>query len=361
MNKKIVIGLVIIVVAIGAFFALKTPQKSADTQPVKIGVVLPLTGNAGFLGEAAQKAAQMALEDAGKTTYSYQLMFEDDGFDPKKTVTAVNKLISLDKVSALITFGSGTSNAAAPISENSKIPRFGLASDPTSAKGNYNYIHWTPPFKEGELIVKTIKEKGYKNVAIIDVNHPGPLAVSDAVVGSLKKENVNMVAREMTNVGDKDFRTLINNLKSKNPDIIVITIFSPEIEILTKQMRELGLNVPVTAAETFEWSDQPQLFEGLWFVSDSQVSGNFAERFEKNYGVNPKPGSAYIYDLVTLLIETQEKADHTLTSEELNDVISKTDSYKSPLFGTVEINDEGIFVTDASVKIMKEGKPELVK
>jgi branched-chain amino acid transport system substrate-binding protein len=360
MNKKIVISLIVILVVIGAFFALKTSQTNTDTQPVKIGIVLPLTGNAGFLGEAAQKAAQMALEDAGNTKYSYELIFEDDGFDPKKTVTSVNKLISLDKVSALITFGSGTSNAAAPLTENSKIPRFGLASDPTSAKGNYNYVHWTPPFKEGELIVKTLIEKGYKNVAIIDVNHPGPLAVSDAVVDSLKKENVNMVAREMTNVGDKDFRTLINNLKSKNPDIIVITIFSPEIEIFTKQMRELGLNVPVTAAETFEWSDQPELFEGLWFVSDSRVDDAFLEAFEAKNGVTPKPGSAYIYDLVTLLVETQEKADHTLTPEELNDVISKTDSYNSPLFGTVSINEDGIFVTGASVKIMKDGKPVLV-
>jgi hypothetical protein len=137
-------------------------------------------------------------------------------------------------------------------------------------------------------------------------------------------------------------------------------MFSPEIEIFTKQMRELGLNVPVTAAETFEWSDQPELFEGLWFVSDSRVDDSFIEKFETKYGVTPKPGSAYIYDLVTLLIETQERVDHTLTSEELNNVISKTDSYKSPLFGTIEINDEGLFITDASVKIMKEGKPVLV-
>jgi branched-chain amino acid transport system substrate-binding protein len=360
MNKKIVIGLVVIVVLVGAFFVFSKSQDTS-TQSMNIGIVLPLTGNAGFLGESAQKAAQMALEDAGKTKYTYQLKFEDDGFDPKKTVTAVNKLISFDKVVSLITFGSGTSNAAAPISEKSQIPRFGLASDPTSAIGEYNYIHWTPPFKEAELITKTIAEKGYKNVTVVTVNHPGPLAVSDVVEKMVKDSGLNLVSREMTNIGDKDFRTTISNIKSKNPDIIVVTIFSPEIELLTKQMRELGVTTPITAAETFEWSDQPELFEGLWFVSDSQVNSDFAKQFETKYGAIPKPGSAYVYDLVSLMIKTQEKSNKVLTSQELNLKISELESYKSDLFGKVEINKDGLFITDASLKIMKNKRAEFIK
>lgn len=356
MNKKIIIGIILIILVVLGVSQYNSSQNSDDLSPVSMGLVLPLTGNAGFLGEAAQKAAQMALEDYGNTKYEYNLVFEDDGFDPKKTVTAVNKLISLNKVSSLITFGSGTSNAAAPITEEAQIPRFGLASDPTSLEGDYNYIHWTPPFMEGELISSEIVKRGYKKVSIVDANHPGPMAVSEAVADSLEKEGVNVVSYDLTNIGEKDFRTVINNIKSKNPDIIVVTLFSPEVEILTKQMRELGLNTPVTSAETFEWSDQPELFEGMWFVSDARVSDEFNQKFEDRFGITPKPGSAYIYDLVYLLIDTQESSDHKLSPQELQEEISKINSYNSTVFGEVPINDQGLFITGASVKKIENGK-----
>ncbi len=363
MNKitKAILAIVAIALIVWGIVAIvEKPSTSSTKATVKIGLVLPMTGNAGFLGESAQNAAELALKDAGVTKNDYKLVFEDDSFDPVKTVTAVNKMISVDHVSSIVTFGSGTSNAASPITEANKIPHFGLASDPTSAKGDYNYIHWTPPFKEGQLLAQELVRRGYKSVSIIGTNHPGTLAVTDSLRQALQGTDVKIVSYDLTNVGDKDFKTVINKVKTANPDIIVLEQFSPEIEITAKQIKELGIKTPVTSVETFAWSNQIGLFEGDWFVADAKVSPAFVAEYKAAYGKNPAPGASYIYDLVTLLVNIQEKSDKPIAAADIPTVLNQMGSYNSALFGNVAIDKDGFFITDASVQIIKDGKAEMV-
>lgn len=361
MKKKIIVGIVVVIILlVGSLFGA-SDKKVDNTEPLKIGLSLPLTGGAAVLGESAKQAAELALKDSGTTRYKYDLVFEDDSFAPTKTATAVSKFINVDRVWAIITFGSGTSNAAAPINQNAKIVRFGTASDPTSAIGEYNFIHWTPAYKEGELLAKEMERRNYKTTAIVNANHPGTTAVAEGLKKALESTTVKLTSYNLTNVGDKDFRTLILQLKKENPEIVATTLFSPEIELFTKQSKELGAKFEITAAESFEWSDQPELFEGMWFVGDSVVPQQFTDKFTKTYGHTPKPGTAYVYDLVSLLIRTQESSNKRLTSSDVAELLNNNGVYDSVLFGKTKIDKDGLFITEASVKIMKDGKPEFVK
>lgn len=360
MSKKIIGIVVIILVVLGIVAITNSNSTPTNKATVKIGITLPLTGNIAFLGEPSKKAAELALKDAGATKYNYELVFEDSQFSPKMAATAASKLINVDKVLAIINFGSGTGQAISPITESSKVTHFSLASDPTVAKGDYNYIHWTPPFKEGDLLAKELIRRGYKKVSIIGTNHAGTMAVTDAVEASLKDSTVEIVSRDITNVGDKDFRTIINNINKIKPDIIVLEMFSPEIEIAARQMKELGLKIPVTSVEALEWSDDPSLFEGDWFISDALTPG-FVARYKMAYSTDPKPGASYVYDLVTFLIKVQENEKTPIKAKDLSKIISDLGEYKSNVFGDIKIDKDGFFVTEASVKIIKDGKAEVVK
>lgn len=90
---------------------------------------------------------------------------------------------------------------------------------------------WTPPFAEGNLLAKELISRGYKRVSIIDTNHTGKLAVSKAIKEALEGSDVQIVSYDLTNVGDKDFRTTILKVKQAKPDIVVLEMFSPEVEI----------------------------------------------------------------------------------------------------------------------------------
>jgi len=363
MNKKLLITIPTVIIVVAIVFVIWKRGSTTipyTATPIKIGLTLPLTGNVAFLGESAKNAAEMAMRDVGKTNYSYALSIEDDAFNPVKSVTAAYKLIAVDGVSYLINFGSATGDAVAPIAESKHVPHFSLASDPTAAVGVYNYIAWTPPFKEGQLLAEEILKRGYKRVSIIDTNHPGTLAVTSSIRAALGSSAAEVVSYDLTTVGEKDFRTIVSKIKKLNPDIVVMEMFSPEIEIAAKQMKELGLNVPLTSVETFEWSDNPRLFEGFWFVSDVRASQKFLDEYTLAYGSAPKPGASYIYDLVTFIIKTQEAQSKVVRPEDVPAVITSMGSYDSPLFGRVAIDADGFFLTEASVKVIKNGKAEYV-
>lgn len=364
MTKKIVSIVVMVVVVISAVIWAAMSNRPNDAgqsaqKVVKIGLAIPLTGNLAFIGEPERKSAELALIDAGNTRYKYDLVFEDSQFSPVLAASAASKLINVDKVLAIIDFGSGIGDAIAPIAEKSQVAHFSLASDPTAAVGRYNYIHWTPPFKEGELLVKELKKGGYKKISIIDTNHPGTLAVTNSVKEGIKGSGIEITSYDLTNVGDKDFRTIIGKIKKAGPDIVILEMFSPEIEIAARQMKELGMKTPVTSVETFEWSDQSSLFEGDWFISDAVTTG-FNEKYKTAYGSDPKPGSSYVYDLVTFLIKLQENSSEPIEAKDLPDVISKIGTYSSPVFGEIKIDKDGFFITEPSVKIIKDGKAVLV-
>jgi len=350
-----IVGIIVVIIIAALVLSNTSPTPVGEKQTVKVGLNLPLTGGLAFLGEPMKKSAELALKDAGVTKYNYELVFEDDQFSPKLSATAASKLINIDKVLAIIEFGSGTGNAINSIAETGKTVEFSLASDPTVAKGVYNYIHWTPPFKEGQLLAQEMIKKGFKKISIIDTNHPGTLAVTNAVKDSLKNSGVEIVSYDITNVGDKDFKTIITKVKKANPDIVFLQMFSPEIEIAARQMKELGIKVPVTSVEAIEWSNDVSLFEGDWFVSDT-VSPNYAAKFKTAYGTDAMAGSAYVYDLVTMLISLQEKSDKVINPADLPGIITKMGTWNSPVFGKVKIDSEGFFITEPSVKMIKDGK-----
>lgn len=376
-TSKIIIALLVIalVVAIGIGASkgdsgnIASNDHADGKQTVAIGLTLPLTGPVAILGEPARKSAELALKDAqtaalangGKgLKYDYKLVIEDDAFNATKAASAANKLINVDKALAIISLGSGTGNSINAIAEKNKTVQFALASDPTAANGEYNYIHWTPASVEGKLMADEMVRRGYKKVALITANHAGTKAVTDSVKASLAGKDIQIVTDDMTNMGEKDFRTIIQKIKRANADIVVLELFSPEIEIAAKQIKEQGLKIPMTSVEAIEWSNEIGLFEGQWFVSDS-IAPNFLSMYKSAYGTDAQAGSTYVYDLVSMLIYLQEKQPAPIKPADLPGIIAKNGDWNSPIFGTLKIDKDGFFNTAATVKVVKGGKALLSK
>ncbi len=335
----------------GDRFLNVSSQNSGDTK-VKIGLLLPMSGDAASLGESAKKSAQLALEEENSTKFEYSLIFEDTGLNPEKSTTAAQKLIADPNLLALINFGSSTSLAVSPIAEQKQISHFAIASDPTASEGNFNFIHWTPPSKEGELMAAEISRRGYKKIAIVEANHPGTVAVGETLVRELEKAGIDIVAREKSSTEDKDIKSLAVKVYATQPDIVVLELFPPNLEMFTEQLRKLGYSKPVTSVEMFDWSNNKSLFEGMWYISDAS-SPEFLQKFESKYGSAPEAGSAYTYDLIKMLINLQETAAVRLSSKQLPELLSQNHKWQSPIFGEVQIDNSGYFMTPASVKVIQ--------
>ncbi len=375
-TSKIIIAILAIALIVWAAMNASESTNTAHNadsnggkQAITIGLTLPLTGPVAILGEPAKKSAELALKDAqaaaltngGKgLKYDYTLVIEDDAFDATKAASAANKLINVDKALAIISFGSGTGNSINAIAEKNKTVQFALASDPTVANGEYNYIHWTPASVEGKLIADEMIRRGYKKVSLVTANHAGTKAVTDSIKAALAGKDIEIVTDDMTNNGEKDFRTIIQKIKRAHADIVVLELFSPEIEIAAKQMKEQGVQIPMTSVEAIEWSNDIGLFEGQWFVSDSIVP-NFLAKYKSAYGIDAQAGSSYVYDLVSMLIYMQEKQTAPIKPADLPGIITANGDWNSPIFGKLTIDKEGFFNTAATVKVVKGGKAVLEK
>jgi len=332
-----------------------------SNETVKIGLVVPLSGNQASSGEIFKKSAQMAFRDIAKKNnkYKYELIIEDDGFEAKKTVSVANKLISVDNVDAIVSFSSHSGNVIAPIAQNNKVIHISLASDDNIAKSTYNFINWTTIEDEVIKMVNKIDDDGVKNLAVLVVNHPATNLMLDYTKKHIADKNTKISYVAKANSGTRDFKTIISKVKSANPDLISLIMFSPEQEIFVKQLRELGVNAPLTSIELFAMSNQKELFNGSWYVDAAVGDENFNNQFKEYANTDNNFGAVFVYDSLNMLNHIYESTN--TKSPEVNRLALENLKIFDGAAGKLRNSKNGIFKSEASVKVIENGKISLLK
>jgi len=369
-TTKTILGLVILIIIVLAIYlgigkkATQVEEKPVAKETVratiKIGAILPLTGGGAMMGDSGRKALLLAKEKLSGTKYNYELIFEDDRLDPGMTASAINKLVGIDKVDAVISFSSGSGNVISPITQQNGVIHCGIASDPNVAKGEFNFIHWTPPAAENEVFVRELQKRGIKKLGILRLNQQGIAAVIDDLKNKIKNTDITIVSDQIFNFGERDFKTLILKVKNENPDIIMLMAFSPELEILAKQIKELGVTTPLTSIEMFEFSEQMDLFEGQWYVQAADALESFTSTYRAKFGDDYKPGAPNAYDCFNLIVNAYEKAgtDPSIKPDRLSviNILHNTKNFNGAL-GVLNVDQDGIIWSKAVVRMIKNGKP----
>jgi branched-chain amino acid transport system substrate-binding protein len=365
MNKtmKVVVGIVVLILAIWGISSLSA-TKSPETKPtIKVGVTLPLTGDVAMLGQSVKKSMELAKSKLPQTTkYNYEFVFEDDQFKPSVGASTANKLISVDKVSALVSFGSPVGNVVSPIAEKSQITHINdFASASSVANGEYNFVHYTPAYEDSKLFISELNKRGIKKLVFFGQNdNPGATALINAFEKDIKNTDIQVLATQKFNTGTRDFRTQIHAVKNLNPDIYVFEVTSPELEILTKQLREAGIKTPITTMEAFEFSDQLSLFEGMWYVNGADPMPWFVDAYTKAYNDSPKFGAANAYDVVNLIVQAAEKAGNGKTiplSTDIKNALAGVKGFDGAVGNNLSIDADGLVISKAVVRVIKDGTP----
>ena len=367
-KNKIVAAVIIVAVAVLGVLAL-SGQKSASAKPtIKIGVTLPLTGDVAMLGQSNKNAILLAQSQLPKNTkYNYELVFEDDQFKPAMGASTANKLISVDGVSALISFGSPVGNAVSPIAEQNHITHINdFASDPHVASGTYNFVDYTPARQDSKAFIAELKKRTIHTLVFFgQQDNPGVGAIiTTFLADSANTPEIKVLSKQMFNTGTTDFRTQIAEVKGLNPDIYVLEATSPELEILTKQLRQAGIKTPVTTMEAFEFSSDLSLFEGMWYINGADPMPWFVDLYTKQYGDSPKFGAANGYDSFNLLVQAAETAGDgktVPTSTQIGQVLSQIQGFNGALGMNMSMGADHLVVSNAVVRMIKNGKPVTIE
>jgi branched-chain amino acid transport system substrate-binding protein len=182
------------------------------------------------------------LELADSELGNIEVVYEDGQGDVKLSLTALKKLLEIDRVSAIFSGFSGVTQACAPTTEASKTILFGLGATAPGLSdiGKYVFRNSISATQEVEAMAKTIyTDLKYRNVALIYSTTETGAGAKEVFAKEFKGK---LVAVESYLEGDKTFSTQLTKIKAQKPEAVFIVGFASEIGLILKQSRELRMD-----------------------------------------------------------------------------------------------------------------------
>jgi branched-chain amino acid transport system substrate-binding protein len=270
---------------------------------------------------AAQMAADEINEAGGINGKKIEITALDDQAKPNVALNAMQKLVS--ETDPLVVLGpdwSGNTLAAMPVAQQNKIPQIcSSKSDKITHEGN-DYIFRvvaTGPFV-GQALVNAAYEKGYRKMAVFYTNTDYGVSGGEGAKAAIEKLGLKPVAYETCNVGDNDFTAQLMRIKNSGADVIIDYSIQVEGAKSLRQMREMGINIPVYGGDAFITPDFAKLvgqdkmegiIAGSAFIASSSEPAvqDFVTKYKEKYGVIPEDHAAPYYDAVKIVAQVIEK------------------------------------------------------
>lgn len=233
------------------------------------------------------------------------------------------------------------------MSDKYKFLHFAVSFDKNIAEGEYNFFNFLLVDEAAKMLAEKIAKDGYKNVALFYHNNPADIGMKKYIVENLDRFGIAHNEYKF-NSGDKDFRMVISEAESKNPDIYIVNGYAPMIDILTSQIKERGIEKKITSLEAFNLTSRKELYDGFWYV------GSGANReFEANFDGMSTFIVGYVYDSIKLITDAYEKSNGSV--DEVIDNLHKVEDYDG-VVGKLFIDKEGIVHSKPHLKIIKNNR-----
>ena len=368
--KKTSIAIVWILTTIFAFVALV--PLNVEGKEIRIGAILPLTGDAGSYGTALKKGMDLALEDintqGGINGKKLVILVEDSQADAGKAVNAFNKLRSADRVPMVLgdMFSAGTL-AIAPIAERRKV----ILLSPTASAveltdaGDFIFRIYPSDIYDGSYLAQYAWTKlQAKTVAIVYMQVASITAVVHVFKDVFEKAGGKVVSLEAYNDSDSDFRGQLVKAKDSNADVIFIPGYLKQMTNLLRQAKELGVKSNFLSISTFF---DPKILdltggaaEGVMFSapafdpkSTSPEMLRFVQAFFKKYNQEPDIIAGYGYDVVNIAATALRSAG-TISAEAIKTALYAIKNYPG-VTGKTTFDGNGDVVKELRMMVVTGG------
>jgi branched-chain amino acid transport system substrate-binding protein len=290
---------------------------------VKIGVVTSATGPTAFVGVSQKNSVALLPKRIGDTTVEY--VYFDDASDPMQTVTTVKKLVTEQRIDALIG-PSGSPNAMGVLEVIAEAQTPVLAPVGTTAvvlpmDARKRWVFKTTQNDDiiGEGLVAHMRKSGVKTLGFIGYNDPYGEAWYRAIVPILQKAGIALIANERYNRQDTSVTGQVLRLKSAAPDAVLVAGVAAAAALPQMQLVDVGYTGRIyqthgAATDDFiriggRKVDGAVMAASMMLVLDQIPESNPAKKiakeyvaaYEKMYGNRPATFGANVYDAGLLL------------------------------------------------------------
>jgi branched-chain amino acid transport system substrate-binding protein len=346
-----------------------------ETSVIRIGAILPMTGDEAEWGKKAQAGIDLALQDFNTENplIHVEVSVQDTKADPKLAYTAAVFLINSDRVISII--GDMTSRntlAAAPVCDSNQVVLITpVASSPLiSTAGEYVYRIYPSDDYEAKVVAGWMISHRLKRAVTVFVNDDYGAALDSRFKEEFQSLGGTLASEVAYQPGTQDFRTYILKLKGKQYDAIYLISFYKDGAVFLRQKLELGNRKPVVGAAALYEKQLIDLAgisaEGLVIphkigfnpMSPDTMTVRFVNEYETRFRDKPDFVVAQAYDAANVILHailhgarTGKEVKTVLDSQEYgkgitgNIAFDSNGDLKSSEFEFLRVHD-GAFVTE---------------
>ncbi len=224
----------------------------AQADPIKVGILTPLTGAGGNDGPRMLKAMQLVFEEVNKAGgvmgRRINAVIEDDQTNPEAAVRAARKLIEVDKVSVILgTWASAVTSAVAPICWESKTFIMTVSgADSISLLPHQGFLVRTQPTSKLQATAHAtyIASLGKRRIGILGIQAPFALATKEHLDNHMKTVGGSVVGHVIYEKDKPSYRSEIDQVMAAKPDFLYLNGYATDTVVVLRDLWKAGIDLP---------------------------------------------------------------------------------------------------------------------
>ena len=359
-------------------FGIALSGPSSAQQSLRIGVSLSITGKqysvqGGYGREGYLLCQKDVNAQGGVLRRSIEFVIYDDGSDEKTAARNYEKLITEDKVDAVLgPYGSAITEAVADVTEKHRKLMIAPIAATTSIweKGRRYLIMMLAPVEGlSEGLLDLAARNGLKTVAVIKLDGLVANAAANGASELAKTKGLQLVFSETYPNGTTNFSGILSKVKATKPDVLMAaSIRLEDLVAITRQARELDLNVSMLSSVPYGLlpdyykqlgKDAEFVYSGSFWETSLPYPGNqeFVTAYEKEFKRAPAVQSAGAYAACRLLTETVQRIG-SLDSDKLREALLPLKT--KTVLGDFAVDERGYQTAHKAITIQWQNGQQVV-
>jgi len=343
---------------------------------LKIGISLPLTGDAAIWGKSLKEGYDLALNQINQTGgikgKRLELIYGDDQGLPKEGISLLQKFITQDKIKILTgVANSSVALAMIPIVDQNKILFIssGASSPKLSGASKLFLRTWPSDIAEAIAMANFARDSlKYTKIAILYINNEYGIGLQQPYTKRFQELGGQVVSEESFEQDAVDFRAQLTKIKKLEYDAIYLAGNPREMARCIKQAKELGIQKQILGISTLKEKEVLDIAgaasEGVLFTdasydpnSSNQATQKFVSSFEVKFSEQPGILAVTAYDAMMVIKKSVEECNCDLDTENLAEFLRNMGTYQGAS-GTISFDANGDVKRDVRITAIKNGKFE---
>jgi len=352
--------------------------------PIKVGFSSAMTGPSAITGEGVKWAAQMLADEynakGGIMGRRIELSFGDNAGTPGEAVSAVRKLVDVDKVDVIIgQTHSGACLGALPVVKELAVPMvIEACSNPKIRELIGRSVNeWAFRVNPDDVMLghqfAKYMSQSTKSVSIFAQNDDFGRGAAAAYDAAFKKYGIKLVSTEFFDRGQADYRPVLTRVKRANPEAVLLVMLASEGSVFMRQYRELGLTQRLYARgsmATLEFlhqvRDTPSIADGLveatyWTpVLDPEWEKRWLDRWKVPVRVHGSLAAIAFRYAVAPAIEAAIKKTGRADRKSIRDALEEVDVVNTPV-GRIKFDETHQAYIDMLIVEIRGGQLKILE